>query len=203
MHRLRTNADCFFDAYTNQREAPRMHSTLLSTLQLPNGQQAHAASAAVVSTEQKTSAEQQHPVTSALEPAFASPPIGGRMQAQVKDLVSEIMCLCEKPDGWVKIARDGGITLYNRPSSEMPCFKGEGVLKFPLALIINFLQDRSLQHQWDDLYDVHRDVEICGAQTKIEYFRCKAVGRVHCIDGEIALLGREDFVRLTHRVCCV
>ena len=103
------------------------------------------------------------------------------MMSQVKDLVSEIVRLCEKPDGWVKIARDGAITLYNRPSGTMPCFKGEGVLKFPLALIMNFLQDRSLQHKWDELYDVHRDIEICGAQTKIEYFRCKAVGRAHCM----------------------
>ena len=105
------------------------------------------------------------------------------MKSQVKDLVSEIVRLCEKPDGWVKIARDGAVTLYNRPSGKMPCFKGEGVLEFPLALIMNFLQDRSLQHQWDEMYDVHRDIEICGPQTKIEYFRCKAVGRAHCMYG--------------------
>ena len=127
--------------------------------------------------------KRQQPVPDALEPALASPPIGGRMKSQVKDLVSEIVRLCEKPDGWVKIARDGAVTLYNRPSGKMPCFKGEGVLEFPLALIMNFLQDRSLQHQWDEMYDVHRDIEICGPQTKIEYFRCKAVGRAHCMYG--------------------
>jgi len=111
------------------------------------------------------------------------------MKSQVKDLVSEIVRLCEKPDGWVKIARDGAVTLYNRPSGKMPCFKGEGVLEFPLALIMNFLQDRSLQHQWDEMYDVHRDIEICDAQTKIEYFRCKAVWPSQA----------RDFCSLSHR----
>ena len=101
------------------------------------------------------------------------------MRSKVKHLVRDLLCLCEKPDGWVKIDHDGAITLYNRPGNKIPCFKGEGVLKFPLVLIVNFLRDSSLWHQWDELYDGHRDIEICGAQTRIVHTRCKAVGDTH------------------------
>ena len=97
------------------------------------------------------------------------------MQRELKELVEELQNLCDKPDGWKNIGRDGTLNLFNRPTSKMPCFKGEGVMKFPLALIVNFLKDRSMQHLWDDMYEESRDVETCGPQTKIEYFRCKPV----------------------------
>lgn len=133
----------------------------------------HAASATAEYIQEQKTSDGPSENSAPQERAQISPPIGGRMQRELKELVEELQNLCDKPDGWVKIGREGTLNLFNRPTNKMPCFKGEGVMKFPLALIVNFLKDRSMQHLWDDMYEESRDVETCGPQTKIEYFRCK------------------------------